>query len=729
MTRLTLLATIAALLLNVLGGNVIAADPPEPGQFVTVGNPITSGVVGQIREAISRAQKNHPLRKVVFDFNPDGKEAATDDIGPSLSLALYIQEQRKAGLFTVAFVRNKTTRHTVLPVLACDQLVMAPNAQLGAVSENAQTAPNRAVISNYLEFARPDQAALVLKMLDARAEILEGQKNRAVYYVDARQEAEAVQNGVTIANRNPILRAGTLGLFSAADALKFQLAWAVRATRQQVEELYNLPLGSFREDLLGDRKRQPWRIVVRGEVNGGMADSFKRQLERAAKNGGNLLFLQIECSGGSPEIAREIAETIRTLKNPDGGQVMSVAFVPQAAPDTATFIAMGCHEIVMAKAARLGDFDGWRHQQQAKGKDNVEPKHDLNGVRDSLMALAQEQGYSPTLIRGLFDDQMEIIRGKRIKGAIQDHRFMTPEELDEKDENGQKVWNAVDTVKHAGKPLVINGENAANLGFARKIVGGADDLNEVYRFYQVEPGQIREGVSDWLDKIATFLAEPYMAVFLVLIGISCLIIELKMPGASLPGIIAAVCFVLFFWSQSQLNGQITMLAVLLFMLGIVLLGLEIFVIPGFGIIGISGIGLILFGLALATVERMPQTPTEWSLLGRAVLRFGLSLSGAVVLAFFAGRFLPYIPIANRLMLPPPDEQESDDPLRAAQLAENLQLLGAIGTAATMLRPSGMAQFGDRFVDVVTEGAFIPAGARVRVIEIEGYRVVVKEVSA
>jgi membrane-bound ClpP family serine protease len=324
---------------------------------------------------------------------------------------------------------------------------------------------------------------------------------------------------------------------------------------------------------------------------------------------------------------------------------------------------------------------------------------------------------------------LEIVRARRTKGAVQDHRFLTPDELEEKDDAGQKVWTPADTVKHAGKPLIITGENAPSLGFARKIVPTADDLKELYRFYLIEPGQVREATADWLDKLANFLADPLVSAFLVLIGISCLILELKMPGASLPGVVAAICFVLFFWSQSQMNGQITLLAVLLFLLGIVLLGMEIFVIPGFGVIGISGIGLILFGLALATVERMPQTSGEWSLLGRAVLMFGLSLSGAVVLAFIAGRFLPYIPVANRLLLPPPDEQEADDPLRAAQLAENLQLLGAIGTAATMLRPSGMAQFGDRFVDVVTDGSFIPAGARVRVIEIEGYRVVVKEVSA
>lgn len=701
------------------------AGAVERGQFITVGNPITSDVVVQIRQAITRSQQTGPLRKIVFDFNPQGKEAATADLGACLELARFIREKRNAGLMTIAFVHNKVTRHTVLPVLACDQLVMGPEAAIGAISDNPNASPDKLDIDPYLTIVRPDQAALVIKMLDARAEVLEGQKNGAVWYVDARKEAEATKEGIAIVNHNPVLRAGSLGLYKATDALKFQLAWAIRPSRQDVETLYSLPPGSYKEDLLGDRKRIPWRIVARGEVNGGMADSLRRQLERSAKNGGNLIFLQIECSGGDAQIARELADTIRALRNPDGSPVMTIAFVPREAPDTATFLALACHEIVLAKAARIGDFGAWIHPP--KGNNAPAPARDLAAIRDSLMELAKLQGYSPTIIRGLFDESLEINAGKRGKGAVQDRRFLTAQEFDEKDETGQPVWIRGETIKHADKPLVLNGDTAPAVGFARHVVPGPGDMNEVYGQYAVSAGQVREGAPDWIDAIANFLAEPYISAVLVLLGISCLILELKMPGASLPGIIATVCFVLFFWSQSQMNGQITLLAVLLFLLGIVLLGLEIFVIPGFGVIGISGIGLILFGLALATVERMPQTTGEWTQLAGSLVKFGLSLSGAVVLAFAVGRYLPHIPVANRLLLPPPEDDAAEDPLRAQQAAESLALLGAIGTAATMLRPAGMAQFGDKFVDVVTDGAFVPAGARVRVIEIEGYRVVVKEV--
>jgi hypothetical protein len=96
------------------------------------------------------------------------------------------------------------------------------------------------------------------------------------------------------------------------------------------------------------------------------------------------------------------------------------------------------------------------------------------------------------------------------------------------------------------------------------------------------------------------------------------------------------------------------------------------------------------------------------------------------------RYLPQIPYANRLVLTPPDEQvegeDGDDPAaNAGRLAVAPELLGAIGVAATELRPAGKARFGEQFIDVVAEGYYVQAGTRVQVIEIDGMRVVVKPV--
>src|SRR5439155_3833512 len=158
------------------------------------------------------------------------------------------------------------------------------------------------------------------------------------------------------------------------------------------------------------------------------------------------------------------------------------------------------------------------------------------------------------------------------------------------------------------------------------------------------------------------LPSSTMSFILVLVGITCLIVELKMPGVGVPGVIAAVCFVLFFWSHSQLAGQITMLAVLLFVLGLILLALEVFVLPGFGVAGVSGILLVLVSLALVTIEKKPETSQEWMSLLGTIGTFALALFASVPIAVALAWYLPSSPYFNRIILKP-------EPERAEELGE------------------------------------------------------------
>src|SRR5262245_63220748 len=134
--------------------------PQADGVFVTVPNPITEGAINsQIKPAIDHA-RNDPRRnvkKVIFDFNPDGKDSATGSFGPSYELAKYIRILRDNGIMTIAFVHGKTTRHTVLPVIACEELVMSSGAQIGEVwSKEVPVTKDEQTI--YQQFAQPVKA-------------------------------------------------------------------------------------------------------------------------------------------------------------------------------------------------------------------------------------------------------------------------------------------------------------------------------------------------------------------------------------------------------------------------------------------------------------------------------------------------------------------------------------------------------------------------------------------
>jgi membrane-bound serine protease (ClpP class) len=152
----------------------------------------------------------------------------------------------------------------------------------------------------------------------------------------------------------------------------------------------------------------------------------------------------------------------------------------------------------------------------------------------------------------------------------------------------------------------------------------------------------------------------------------------------------------------------TMLVILLLVLGFVLLAVEILVIPGFGLIGLLGLG----GVAGAVAIAFGTLSTGW---GLGALGIGVGVSALMVLV------LPRTGMGRAMVL---EHSQRGNTSAAPGLAE---LEGQLGEAVTTLRPSGSARIGERVIDVVADGAFVEAGARVRVIKVEGSRVVVEPV--
>jgi membrane-bound ClpP family serine protease len=733
-----------------LAWSLCAAPAEEPsfkeGLFISVRNPITSEGVNRIKTEVERVlfREDRPARIFVFDFNPGrgsfSYPASTKDYGPCADLTEFLLElpNKAAGLSTIAFVHQEVTGHTVLPVLACNEIVMSHEGKLGAVMRDQPGRLRKDKAEFYQEVARARGLSdvLVLKMLDPDVEVIAGSRLGGIVYLDARRLKEAPAKGIVVNERDPVpgLEAGRMGLCSAEDArTKLGLCKLIKENRREVAEAYQLAPSSLREDPLEGRDPIAERITIREPINSALDETLRRQIRQALARNVNFIIFQLECRGGDTLIARDLAERIRELKDDKGElPVMTVAYIPNSAPDAATFLALGCTEIVMGEQAEIGDFESLVYERHGFGHAKVEANSDrYKTIRESLVGLAEEQGYSPLLARGMLDRQVSIYRVQSQKGQSR-WRLLTEEEF-QADQAGPAEWGNKQLIKPGGangKFLRLRGEQARNLGLARDL---AVDFNDLCRLYGLQREKVRDAGFDFLYELGCFLRHPVVGVFLVMVGIACLILELKLPGVSLPGVISAVCFVLYFWAHSQLAGQITMLAILLFVLGLVLLGLEIFVLPGFGVTGISGIALVILSLALATLEKKPETTQEWVNFGGSLGAVGLSLVGAITLAALAGWYLPSIPYVNRLILKPPSEasDELDEeglPARADALApDRSALLGAVGVAATALRPAGIARIGDEFVDVVTEGGYVHTGTRVQVIEIEGARVVVKEV--
>jgi membrane-bound serine protease (ClpP class) len=217
---------------------------------------------------------------------------------------------------------------------------------------------------------------------------------------------------------------------------------------------------------------------------------------------------------------------------------------------------------------------------------------------------------------------------------------------------------------------------------------------------------------------------------LMTLGIMCIYMEFNTPGFGIAGGLAIGCFAIIFGSH-YLIGLTHWWEIGLFCLGVILIGLEIFVIPGFGIAGIGGIICCAIGLMAMVVPNAPtefpwpQTDLDWSWFGPGLYALGLGFAGGVIGAIILAQYLPKIPLANRLVLGAV-QAATDAP--ATQDAPIMHIkVGDTGTVETMCRPVGQVRFGRELCDATADGTTIEVGAKVRVFERTGNQLIVKEV--
>jgi membrane-bound serine protease (ClpP class) len=207
-------------------------------------------------------------------------------------------------------------------------------------------------------------------------------------------------------------------------------------------------------------------------------------------------------------------------------------------------------------------------------------------------------------------------------------------------------------------------------------------------------------------------------------GVLALVLELKAPGWGLAGTCGLLCLALFFGGR-YMAGLAEWTEALVFLAGVTLLALEIFVIPGFGIVGISGMALMVLSFYLMMVDQpLPQVPWEWKVTEQSIQIISLSLFMAFVAGAAAVRILPHTPLWRKIGLV---SSLSRDEGCVAGTEGLSQYLGQSGISASVLRPVGRGRFGSALVDVSTQGEFVEAGRPIKVIDIRGNVLVVEKV--
>jgi membrane-bound serine protease (ClpP class) len=441
--------------------------------------------------------------------------------------------------------------------------------------------------------------------------------------------------------------------------------------------------------------------------------------------------VRIDSVGGDLAACIDLANRLASL---DSNSVRTVAYVPVEAKGGAALVALACDQLVMhpdatigigptlAEAGRNGNRNlpaprrgrpGFGAGAPDEGDLIVDIAAAAASIRDSLAAKT-DRGWS--LLAATIDPDIEVFQYRNKQTG--DERWMSVVEA-------QQLRDGVNWAQGAplhprNEAFAMDGSEALQAKIAFQTV---DSFDQLERLYGIEDVDFVE--PNWAMKLVHSLASPGLATFLLMLGLVGMYIELKTPGVGVGGVVAAIAFLLFFWSKS-LEGTATSLEIVMFVGGMVLMLIEIFVVPGVGVFGLAGGLMVIFSLVLASQTfSFPRSAAQMDEMRQSITIVAGAGLGVIGLAIAARRYLPKAPGFNRLVLEPPPPEERITLSHREALADYSHLLGVVGQAVTDLRPGGRALVGGQLLDVIAEGSPIDRGASIVVVEVHATRVLVR----
>ena len=692
----------ALLVCATLPAVVFAADAPPPAVMLSVPLPITGTRDTQTKAAILRhadALRADGTKRgvLVLRFDATGDEGVGSDFGRSLELARFLADGRLSGIKTVAFLPSGVTGHAVLVALACEEIVMEADATLGPANTDEPVIDDamRAAYRQIASTRRTVPPAVAVALLDPAAKVLRVSTDDGEQYVEA-ADLRALEERVAVLATEE-LRPTPLAL-SGRRARELGFVRRLAASPADVARAVGLPEDRLAIDAAAADGWKPFLVAVSGPITPDVVARAKARLEAALSAGTTLLIVRIDSPGGSPEQSLVLATWLAQL---DPARVRTVAYVPEQARADAALIAMACDDLVMQPQAVLGGGG-------ASSSDGREVQAVTAAWREGV---ARSRGRTWSLPVALALPGVIVERVTQPATGRVD--FMSDEELATRED--RETWKPGGRVGVG--PIQLTGRAAEGLGLTAHVV---DDINGLKRAYAIT-SEIASAEQRWSETLLDALASPGLAWLLLLIAGAGLYIELHTPGFGFGGFISMVAFIVYFWSQ-YLHGTSGWLEVLLFLAGVVCLAAEVFVLPGFGVLGLGGGLLVIVSLVLASQTFVVPAndyqirQLQWSLLGILAAAVGVALVAALT-----RRWLPAAPVLRNVLLVPPEEP-------GAHEEDHLEeLLGMEGTTTSRLAPAGKARLNGVVHDVTTSGELIESGRRVRVAEVRGSRVVVRSV--
>jgi membrane-bound serine protease (ClpP class) len=411
---------------------------------------------------------------------------------------------------------------------------------------------------------------------------------------------------------------------------------------------------------------------IDGEIDLGLSPYIRRVVSEAEKNKADAIIFKINTFGGRVDAATQIKDAII------GTDILTIAFINNRAISAGALIAISCKKIIMVPGGSIGAAT-----VVDQGGEKVGEKYQ-SYMRSEMRSTAERNGRRTDIAEGMVDERVVV------PGLVDSTQLIT-----------------------------LTSKEALQYGMADTLF---ESIEEVYSYFGFKNAETVSISSNWAEDVVRFLNNPIISSLLIMIGFFGLMAEIKSPGWGVPGTTGLIALALFFGSSYILQ-LASVIEILMFIIGVGLLIFEVFVTPGFGIAGISGILLIVASIFFSMLGSDPFFDFED--VSMAIIQLALAIVAALILIFILARFLPKTTIFKKFILSV--EEKTTEGFTSHEITK--ELIGAKGIALTTLRPAGTAEINGKRVDVVTDSEYIENGKPIEVIKVEGLKVLVRELKS
>lgn len=449
-----------------------------------------------------------------------------------------------------------------------------------------------------------------------------------------------------------------------------------------------------------------------------------RSLRQAAASGCSWVVFRLDNAGSQGETAADVQSL---LDHVQATKVGTVAVLRGRVTQGAAALALCVDKTFCLAGAEWGEIEKPDQEWSELLGDapDAAMAERFNELREAMTTrlAARDNKLRPDaakLALAMVDPRLQLVVATVRQGGLERQQVLDQTELAALNSGGAKVLGE----RPLTRPLVLTAQDAEEFGLSNGTLQSLDQLADVLAIDRASIGELD---SNWAEHMVGWL--ELLQPFLLVAGFLLLLVEVKTPGVGLPGLLGVVFLGLALF-YSYLVGLAEVTEILVFFLGIAAIGVEIFLLPGTVVFGAVGFLCLILALVLSRQSFvLPSNTVEQGILLTNLAHLLLLFVAVLVLGAIIWRVLPKVPWFNRVFLVPPRDLS---PATAGGGASGLglvdagltALVGRVGKAATVLRPTGVMEIDGQRIDVVTEGEFVEAGTSLRVLYVQGARVVV-----